>query len=153
VLEPVSFSDRYEQQHTSQLTPLDNLVDAVRPDPPSRHDTNRLTHQFLRAPASSEEDRAALETAFKTWIAAAPAIQAELATSPLLALAQPRAQQLPQLATAGVEALTYLSKGTKAPSGWKQRNLALIEDAKKPQALVRFTFLPPLEELVNAVRE
>jgi hexosaminidase len=153
VLEPVSFSDRYQQQHTSQLTPLDNLVDAVRPDPPSRHETNRLTHQFLRAPASSEESRAALERAFESWIAATPAIASQLATSPLLAVAQPRAQQLPQLATAGVEALTYLSKQAKAPPGWKQHNLALIEAAKKPQALVRFTFLPPLEELVNAVPE
>lgn len=153
VLEPVSFSDRYQQQHTSQLTPLDNLVDAIRPDPPSRHDTNRLTHQFLRATATNEEARAALEKAFESWIAATPAIEAQLATSPLLALAQPRAQQLPQLATAGVEALNYLAKGTKAPTGWKLRNLALIEAAKKPQALVRFTFLPPLEELVNAVPE
>jgi hexosaminidase len=153
VLEPVSFSERYQQQHTSQLTPLDNLVDAIRPDPPSRHDTNRLTHQFLRAPVSSEEARAALEKGFESWIAVAPAIEARLAASPLLAQAQLRAQQLPQLATAGVEALTYLSKGTKAPTGWKQRNLALIEAAKKPQALVRFTFLPPLEELVNAVPE
>ena len=153
VLEPVSFSERYQQQHTSQLTPLDNLVDAIRPDPSSRHDTNRLTHRFLSAPAANEEARAALQKAFESWIAAVPAIEAQLATSPLLALARPRAQQLSQLSTAGVEALTYLSKGTKAPTGWKQRNLALIEAAKKPQALVRFTFLPPLEELVNAVPE
>ncbi len=153
LLEPVSFSDRYDQQRTSQLTPLDNLVDAVRPDPPSRHDTNRLTHQFLRAPAASEEARTLLEKKFQSWIAAAPAIQSQLATTPLLALAEPRAQQLPGLAKAGIEALNYLSSGTKAPAGWKRRNLALIEAAKKPQALVRFTFLPPLEELVNAVQE
>ena len=153
VLEPVSFSDRYDQQRTSQLTPLNNLVDAVRPDPPSRHDINRLTHQFLRAPASSEEARNLLEKDFQSWIAAAPAIEAQVATKPLLALAEPRARQLPGLATAGVEALNYLSKGAKAPAGWKQRNLALIEAAKKPQALVRFTFLSPLEELVNAVQE
>jgi hexosaminidase len=153
VLEPVSFGERYHQQHTSQLTPLDNLVDAIRPDPPSRHDTNRLTHQFLRDPVTSEEARNLLEKNFQIWIAAAPAINAQLATSPLLALAEPRAQQLSGLAAAGIEALNYLSKGTRAPAGWKQRNLALIEAAKKPQALVRFTFLSPLEELVNAVRE
>ena len=153
LLEPVSFSDRYDQQRTSQLTPLTNLVDAVRPDPPSRHNTNRLTHQFLRAPTASEEARSSLEKDFQSWIAAAPAIEAQLATTPLLALAEPRAQQLPGLANAGIEALNYLSKGTKAPAGWKQRHLALIEAAKKPQALVRFTFLPPLEELVSAVQE
>jgi hexosaminidase len=153
VLEPVSFHERYQLQHTSQLTPLDNLVDAVRPDPPSRHDTNRLTHQFLRAPATSEEARASLDKAFQSWIAAAPAIEAQLSMSPLLRPALPRAQQIPALATAGVEALNYLSKGTKAPAGWKERNLASIEAAKKPQAIVRFTFLSPLEELVNAVAE
>jgi hexosaminidase len=153
VLEPVSFSDRYQQQHTSQLTPLNNLVDAVRPDPPSRHEINRLTHQFLRAPSQSGEARTLLEKNFRNWIVASPAIGAQLATSPLLALAEPRAQQLSELATAGVEALNYLSEGTKAPAGWKQRNLAVIEAAKKPQALVRFTFLSPLEELINAVTD
>jgi hexosaminidase len=151
VIEPVSFSDRYEQQHTSQLTPLDNLVDAVRPDPPSRHEIDRLTVQFLKAPTSSEEARLALEKFFKHLIAEAPAIEVQLTASPLLAAALPRAQQLPQLANAGMEALGYLSSGAKPPSDWKQRNLASIETAKKPQAIVRFTFLAPLEELVNAV--
>jgi hexosaminidase len=151
VLEPVSFGERYQQQHTSQLTPLDNLVDALRPDPPSRYEIEHLTNEFLKSPTSNEAARAALENAFKSWIAATPAIQAQLATTPLLALAQPRAEQLPPLATAGVEALEYLSKGTKAPADWKQRNLALITAAKKPQTIIRFTFIRPLEELINAV--
>lgn len=152
ILEPVSFGERYQQQHTSQLTPLDNFVDAIRPDPPSRHEIDRLTTEFLKSPTSSEEARAALEAAFKGWIAATPAIEAQLSTTPLLALAQPRAEQLPQLATAGIEALNFLAKGTKAPDGWKQRNLALIAAAKKPQTIIRFTFIHPLEELVNAVQ-
>jgi hexosaminidase len=150
-IEPVSFGDRYHQQHTSQLTPMDNLVDAIRPDPPSRHDINRLTHHFLASPSSQQEAKATLEKTFQTWIDESPAIQGQLATTPLLALTLPRAEQLQQLSTTAVEALTYISNGTQAPTGWKQRNLALIEAAKKPGALVRFTFLPPLEELVNAV--
>ena len=43
VLEPVSFHERYDQQKTSQLTILDRFVDAVRPDPPSRYEIERLT--------------------------------------------------------------------------------------------------------------
>ena len=68
VLEPVSFGERYKGQHTNQpnWTPLDNLVDAVRPDPPSRHDINRLTHVFLRAPLNSPEAKASLEQAFQS---------------------------------------------------------------------------------------
>jgi hexosaminidase len=153
VLEPVSFSDRYQQQHTSQLTQLTSLVDAVRPDPPSRHEINRLTHQFLRAPLASERDRALLDESFRKWIAAGTDIEKQLASRPMLAVALPRAQQLGPLALAGIEALNYLSKGTRAPKGWKQRNLELIQAAKKPEAIVRFTFISPLEELVTAVEE
>jgi hexosaminidase len=151
VLEPVSFHDRYRQQHTSQLTPLDNLVDAIRPDPPSRSETERLVHEVLKAPTASPQARAALEQSFQSWVAAAPSIKAALAPSPVLGSALPRAQQLPQLAKIGLEALGYLSSSKPAPTGWKQQSLAAIEDAKKPVALVRFTFIEPLQELVNAV--
>ena len=153
VIEPVSFSDRYQQQHTSQLTPLDNLVDAVRPDPPSRHEVNRLTHRFLAHQATDRDDRAALEKIFQTWLDDSPAIQVQVASTPLLAIAMPRAQQLPQLARAGLQALSYLSKTATPPPDWKRQTLALLATAKQPNALVRFTFLAPLEELVNAVPE
>ncbi|HEY1995064.1 MAG TPA: family 20 glycosylhydrolase, partial [Edaphobacter sp.] len=38
VLEPVSFHERYEGQHTNGLTTLNRLVDAVVADPPSRQE-------------------------------------------------------------------------------------------------------------------
>jgi hexosaminidase len=42
VLEPVSFHERYQGQHTDAQTPLDRLVDAVVPDPPSRFEMSLL---------------------------------------------------------------------------------------------------------------
>ena len=150
-IEPVSFSDRYQQQHTSQLTPLDNLVDAIPPDPPSRHDINRLTHQFLKAPASSPQAQNTLVTIFHGWRDASPSIQAQLTTSPQLVLAQLRAIQLQQLSIIGLEAVGYLSENNHPPAQWKQHSLDTIAQARQPGALVRFTFLSPLEELVNAV--
>ena len=151
VLEPVSFGERYRQQRTSQLTPLDSLVDAVRPDPPSRHDTERLVHQFLKAPNASPEARATLDHLFKSWNDAAGPIQTALTASPALGTAIPRARQLPELARIGVEALNYLSSSNPPPAGWKQQSLTTIEAGRKPSALVRFTFIGPLQELVNAV--
>ena len=72
-------------------------------------------------------------------------------TAPLLASAAPRAQQLGDLGSTGLQALSYLEKKESAPAGWKQSKLALIESAKKPTGLVRFTVLEPLQQLVNAV--
>ena len=45
--EPVSFHERYEEQHTSQLTPLTSFVDALRPIHPFA-----TTSKFSPAPSS-----------------------------------------------------------------------------------------------------
>ncbi|WP_263367151.1 beta-N-acetylhexosaminidase [Edaphobacter bradus] len=150
VLEPVSFGERYDQQHTTQLTPLNNLVDAVRPDPPSRHRFAILVLQFLQLP-SNPGPRTALAETFRSWLAAVPTVEAQMNTSPRLAEARPRAEQLAALANTGLEALNYISSGSKPPADWKQTKLAQIEAAEKPQSIVRFPFLPALTDLVKAV--
>jgi hexosaminidase len=152
VLQPVSFGDRYEGQHTSQLTPLDRLVDAVRPDPPSRHEVEVLVHAFLENPSQHEAERRQLEEIFGHWKAASPKVQQQVAASPLLAEdATGRAQQFAQLADIGSQALSQLAGGSAAPTGWKQNRLAALDAAEKPQGLVRFTVLGPIRDLVNAV--
>jgi hexosaminidase len=153
VLQPVSFHDRYKGQHTDQITPLDNLVDAVRPDPPSRHRMDMLVRGLLKAPSANPKASAELDSVFKSWAAAVPVVEMQMNHSPLLAIARPRAQQLSQLAQTGEEALSYLKGEAKAPAGWKQAKLAQITSARQNQALVRFTFLDPLEQMVKAVQE
>jgi hexosaminidase len=150
VLQPVTFGERYRGQHTSQLTPLDNLVDAVRPDPPSRQRIAVLVRDLLKTP-SNEVARGELEREFKSWTAAVPVVEKQMNQSPLLATARPRLEQLQQLAQIGEQSLSYLHNG-KAPAGWKKAKLAQIEAAKKPQVLVRFTFLDSLEQMVKAVQ-
>jgi len=153
VLEPVSFGERSHLQKTSQLTVLDLFVDAIRPDPPSRYEIDRLTRDFLKAPQTSIADQAALNHWFEAMASSVPGAERQMKQSPRLAEVLPRAEQLPDLAKTGLDALQFLSSGTKAPVGWKQSKLAQIEAAKKPIALVRFTFLAPLTSLVNAVQE
>ncbi|WP_157466532.1 beta-N-acetylhexosaminidase [Edaphobacter aggregans] len=151
-LQPVPFGERYRGQHTDQLTPLDNLVDAIRPDPPSRHQVAMLVRDLLKSPKTNTAARPQLKSIFQAWADCVPAVEAQMNRSPLLAEARPRAQQLAGLARTGQQALDYLSGAKKAPAGWKQAKLAEIEEARKPQVLVRFTFLDPLHDLVNAVQ-
>ena len=153
VIEPVSFGERYQQQKTSQLTILDHFVDAVRPDPPSRYESAKLIHNFLKDPTGDAADRKQLEDWFATLSAALPEVKLQIEQSPKLADIATRADQLQGLINAGQQALGYLAAGKKAPAGWKASNLALIEAAKKPSAIVRFTFIDPLGDLVNAVQE
>jgi len=90
---------------------------------------------------------------FKAWIGAEPGILRFMARSPTLALAESRAQQLTRLGTVGMEAISYLSSGLPAAAGWKAQQLAVLDEAEKPQALVRFTMIKPLRDLVGAVPE
>jgi hexosaminidase len=153
ILEPVTFDDQAHMQHPNQLTPLNQLADALLPDPPSRHNFELLTQTYLQDPATRKQEEFELATNFNAWIAAEPAVLQLLAGSPQLAQAKLRAQQLTELGTVGIEAVSYLSSGLPAAAGWKAQKLAALDDAEKPQALVRFTVIKPLRDLVNAVPE
>jgi hexosaminidase len=153
VLEPLPFDERAHLQHANQLTPLDRLVDALAPDPPSRHNFELLTRAFLQGPGSRAQEQKELTTIFNAWTNAEAGILRLMGSSPLLAEAEPRAQQLTALGTVGLEAVSYVSSGLPAATGWKAARLAILEEAEKPQALVRFTVIKPLRDLVNAVPE
>ena len=74
VLEPVSFGQRFHLQHTDQLTPLDGLVDAVVPDPPSRHEFEQAVQTLLADTPQHERRRDCLEQQFRSWVQTAPAL-------------------------------------------------------------------------------
>lgn len=153
VLEPVTFDDRAHQQHPNQLTPLNQLVDAISADPPSRHNFELLVRGYLQNGSTPSQQEAELITQFKTWIAAEPEFFRITAGSPALANAEPRARQLSELGAVGLETVSYLSSGRSADAGWKAARLAQLDEAEKPQAFVRFTVIKPLRDLVNTVPE
>jgi hexosaminidase len=152
VVEPVSFHDRYHGQKTDGLTALDRLVDAVVADPPSRQAIAREVNAVVDASHAGE--RAAAETAlrrrFRQWEQAAPALETWAHRSIRLSDIEARAQQLGNLASVGLEALSYMDAHTQPPSGWLDGRMAVISDAEQPSALVRFVFLPDLRKLVDA---
>ncbi len=151
-VEPVSFHERYQGQKTDGLTALDRLVDAVVADPPSRQAIAREVNAIVDAPHPS--DRAAAEIAlrrrFTQWEQAAPALESWAHRSVRLSDIEPRARQLAALAEVGLESLSYLDTHTTPAAGWQDAQAAVIADAEKPSALVRFVFLPDLRKLVEA---
>ncbi|MGA8236281.1 MAG: family 20 glycosylhydrolase, partial [Candidatus Sulfotelmatobacter sp.] len=65
VLEPVTFHDRAHLQHPNQLTPLNQLIDALPPDPPSRHNFELLVNAYLEDPETRSQRQAELIANFK----------------------------------------------------------------------------------------
>jgi hexosaminidase len=156
VLEPVSFSDRYKGQHTDGHTPLDRLVDTVVPDPPSRFEIAQDVDAVLNKTADSTSAEARLTRRFMEWQEIAPMLAAQMQANPRMSDAAVRATQLGELGKVGLQALLNLDPNNSAYGGAKleasnpQSQLATIDDAAKPAALVRFTFLDSLKKLMAA---
>ncbi len=154
VLEPVSFGERYEGQHTDGHTPLDRLVDTVVPDPPSRFEIAQDVDAVLNKTADATEAEARLTRRFMEWQEIAPTLTAEMQQNPRMSDAAVRATQLGALGKVGLQALLNLNPNNSAYNGPKlegatsQNQLAVIDEAAKPLALVRFTFLDSLKKLV-----
>lgn len=151
VIEPVSFGTREDTQHTDALTALDRLVDAVVPDPPSRQEIARDVDAIVNHRQGVGVAEIHLRQRFEAWQNAAPVLEAWAQRSSRLSDAGIRAHQLGQLAQTGLQALACIDTHTTPPDGWQDGALQTIADAQKPAALVRFVFLPSLEELVKSV--
>ena len=151
VLEPVSFSDRYNAQHTDQLTALDSFVDAVQPDPPSRHWFEAAVSRFIADPVGDSADRLALAAWLVNLRDAAPQARKQMEASPRLKEVATRADQAAQLAAIGLEALQHVVRSEKAPADWKAKQAVEMDEMKKPSAMVRFTILQGMANLVKAV--
>ena len=149
VIEPVSFGDREDVQKTDALTSLNRLVDAVVADPPARqeiaHDVDEVVnHHDLTANEN-------LRNRFMQWQAIAPHLLGITWRNERLNDAAPRMEQLLALSHTGLEALAYLNAHVAPPAGWAERQREVLKDAEKPDAYVRFVFLPEMEKLVDAV--
>lgn len=175
VLEPVSFHERYEGQHTNGLTTLNRLVDAVVADPPSRQqiagDVDALAGNVTVPPSdpklaldlsgdvssgaapSPEMALDRLRQRFLSWQTAETRLLEGVQETPRLSDAAIRAEQLGEVARVGLSALAYLQTHTVPPAGWKARQMSILDAAGQPSALVRFTFLHSMRKLVLAVSQ
>jgi hypothetical protein len=149
-LQPVSFSARSREQQPAPATVFDRLVDSVRPDPPLRHEMPLLIDAAIHGDTASADK---LDTLFHSWVAAAPALDKLEAGSPLLQKASVHIAVFPKLGSVGIEALSYLRKGTAPPAGWQEAQKAILRSAVKPSELVDFVVLTPLETLVEAAAQ
>lgn len=117
VLEPNGSKERY---------PLDGLVDAVVPDPASKHNFALAVQELLVDTPKYERRRADLEKIFRSWQHTAPLLKLFMQQSPHLAEYASQAQQLAELGDIGTEALYYLHASTDVPAGWQKAKLAEI---------------------------
>ncbi|MGA8041957.1 MAG: family 20 glycosylhydrolase [Terracidiphilus sp.] len=149
-VEPVSFGERYNLQHTDQLTPLYGVVDAATPDPPLRHEFAEAVQAVLANPANSAEDKDRLKEWFRTWRETDPALSLWMDRSPTLAPYAVEVHDLGELGILGTEALAYLRGPVSAAPGWEKDALAQVQAIEQRKSLIRFVVLEPMRQLIQA---
>ncbi|HYE13256.1 MAG TPA: family 20 glycosylhydrolase [Pyrinomonadaceae bacterium] len=153
LVEPVKEYRRYQQRPQTMLSPLTGLVDAARADSGAARRFASLVDEMLADAPRFESRSAELHRELSAWRDAASELEAVMDGSPALHEARPLADDLSALGAAGLEALSYLSRGVTAPPEWREARLAALEQAAKPKAAVELAVVGAVRQLVAAAAE
>ena len=152
VLSPGSLHERYSQQKTSQLTPMANPVDYIRPDPPIREELVLLVERYLHSTSPSEHTtaRQQLTNLFQSWIATGPTLDSLATEHPKLNQLSLRRSQLPKLGQLGMQSIDAIESHTAPASARVEEQSTLLKAAAEHSELTNFVILPPLQQLFDA---
>src|SRR5216683_3952459 len=153
IIEPVKEYRRYQMRPQTMLSPLTGLVDAARPDSETARHFASNVDAFLSDAPRFALYRPNLEHALAEWQTASRALGPMIDRSPALQEARPLANNLSDIAEAGLEALSYLSSGDAPPTEWRSAQLARLDEAAKPKAALEFVVITSVRKLVIAAAE
>jgi hexosaminidase len=149
VVEPVKEYTRGQTAPypATSLTPLNRLVDAVPPESDTARTFNAQVNSLLSSPMPATI--ADLRATLTAWRDNDAKLQPLLQGSFLLKEDAALSTTLARLGTTGLEALDYLEHNQPAPADWKQSQLAMLEDAKKPKSQLLLMVAPAVQHLVE----
>jgi hexosaminidase len=149
VVEPVKGYTREETAPTpaTSFTPLNRLVDAVPPESDAARSFSAQVDSQLSSPNAAVG--ADLRATFVAWRDNDAKLQPLLQSSFLLKEDAALSTELAQLGSTGLQALDYLEHNQPAPADWKQSQLAILEEAKKPRSQLLLMVAPAVQRLVE----
>ncbi|HEY0004370.1 MAG TPA: family 20 glycosylhydrolase [Pyrinomonadaceae bacterium] len=153
VIEPVKEYRRYQVRPQTMLSPLTGLVDTARPDSAAARRFSSMVDRMLMDAPRFETHSQELQNSLVEWQSAGPALEAMIDRSPALHEARPLARDLSAIGTAGLEALSFLTKDVAPSVEWRDSRLAQLEGAAKPKAALEFAIIPAVRELIFAAYE
>jgi hexosaminidase len=150
VLEPVKDYTREETAPApaTSASPLNRVVDAVRPESATGRQFADAVNELLGAAKPGSEVR--VRNLLSRWRDNQVELQPQFEKSLLLKEVAPISQNLSALGAAGLTALDYLDRGEPAPAAWVTAQLALVEQASKPQAQLLIMVAPQVGRLIQA---
>ncbi|MCU1297335.1 MAG: Beta-hexosaminidase, partial [Acidobacteriaceae bacterium] len=150
VVEPVKGYTREETSpvEPTSLMPLNRLIDAARPESTRGREFAELVNAYVAGKAGAEA-KSQIRQWLILWRDNHTKLQPLEAQSFLMKEIVPVSQSVTSVATAGLQAMDYLDRGERAPDTWKTEQVALLQQAEKPQAQVLIMVAPSIQKLVE----
>jgi hexosaminidase len=150
-IEPVKDYTREETAPApaTSLMPLNRVVDAVRPESLTAREFAEEVNELVAGNAKPGSE-AGVRELLGLWRDNQVELQPQSEKSLLLKDVMPISQNLSALGAAGLAALDYLDRGEPAPAAWVTAQLALVEQAGKPQRQMLIVVAPSVGKLIQA---
>jgi hexosaminidase len=149
VVQPPRGYDREGLKEYNTLSPLNRLVDAVPPESETARRFNELAKSIAAGNASTEQWQEAKDW-LTLWRDNDTKLQPSLGGSELTTELVPVSHSLSQVAIVGLQALDDLKNHRAVSADLKEKNLQLLKEAEKPQAVLLDKVAPSVELLVEA---
>jgi hexosaminidase len=152
IVEPVKYYTRPNTKEYTQMTPLNRLVDAARPESLKAREFRQLVDEMLQSAPRFDKNRYLIEVLLKEWRDNHVRLFPILETSFLLREIIPLSEDVKMLAEAGLWALKYLEQGQGAPAEWFDRVCPLLDRPKKPESELKIMIVPAIHKMVETAR-
>ncbi len=152
IVEPVKYYSRPRTRSYTQMTPLNRLVDAARPESHKGRKFADMVASFLDDAPSYEANNKTIREWLVEWRDNHEFLNPVLQDSPLLTEIIPLSEDVAALADAGLQAIDYLEKGQKAPFVWMDGVVSLLNRPQLPEYELVLKIVPAIQELAYAAR-
>jgi hexosaminidase len=149
VMQPPRLYAREQLRSYDAFAPLNRLVDAIPPESDTARQFLNRVNRIVTGTATSEDWEQAQEW-LVLWRDNDAQLQPLLSRSDLTRELAPVSTSLQHISQTGLDAIGYLRDHRSAPADWRTRQLALLQTAEKPQAVLVNMIAPAVQKLVQA---
>lgn len=151
VVQPPEGYERQQLRNFSDFTPLNRLDDVVPPESDTAREFDGMAKRIASGKATQEDWQQARQW-LVLWRDNDARLQPLLKRSFLTQDLEPVSRSLSQVAEIGLQALDALQSNRTVSAEVRQRNIAFLDNAAKPQSVLLLMVAPSVQRLVDATR-
>ena len=152
IVEPVKFYTRPNTREYTQMTPLNRLVDAARPESHKARQFRDMVDEMLADAPNYRINRQIIREWLIEWRDNNEKLRPILEDSVLLKEIIPLSEDVASLADVGLQALNYIENEQKPPQSWLEGLSSLLDRPQKPEYEMQIMIVPAISKLVEAAQ-